>query len=171
MPRRESGTSVTTPMSMAIMLMVQVLMAIALIALILIQRGRGADTGAAFGSGASTTVFGARGSASFLTRTTSVLAILFFSNCFVLSFLAGKSVKAPTSVMDTVTAPKPAAGKAAAAGSASGAETGASGDSVQVGANDGLSEIPDLPGKGTGEVPEAKVAAPPAPQPPSAPEN
>jgi preprotein translocase subunit SecG len=64
-----------------------------------VQRGRGADTGAAFGSGASSTVFGARGSASFLSRSTSILAILFFSNCFVLSYFAGKTTQ-PKSVME-----------------------------------------------------------------------
>lgn len=86
-------------MTMTILLILQVLMAIALIALILVQRGRGADTGAAFGSGASSTVFGARGSASFLSRSTSILAILFFSNCFVLSYFAGKTTQ-PKSVME-----------------------------------------------------------------------
>lgn len=161
-------------MSTTIMLMVQVLMAIALIALILIQRGRGADTGAAFGSGASTTVFGARGSASFLTRTTAVLAILFFSNCFVLTFMAGKAVKTPTSVMDTVTAVEPADGdgEAVAADSAIGGETGASGQTEQVSGNDSLSELPEVPGQGNGEVPDTTAAPPPTPlQPPSAPEN
>jgi len=53
-------------------------LAIGLIGLILIQHGRGADAGAAFGSGASATVFGARGSGSFLSRTTAILAIAFF---------------------------------------------------------------------------------------------
>jgi preprotein translocase subunit SecG len=89
-------------MSMTILLIVQVLLAISMIALILIQRGRGADTGAAFGSGASTTVFGARGSASFLTRTTAILAILFFTNCFALSYLAGRTVQNKESVMSRV---------------------------------------------------------------------
>ncbi len=160
-------------MSTTIMLMVQVLMAIALIALILIQRGRGADTGAAFGSGASTTVFGARGSASFLTRTTAILAILFFSNCFVLTFMAGKAVKTPTSVMDTVTAVEPADGdgETVAADSAIEGETSA-GETEQVGGNDSRSELPELPGQGTGEVPDTTAAPPPTPlQPPSAPEN
>jgi preprotein translocase subunit SecG len=55
-----------------------ILIAAAMIVLILIQRGAGADAGSGFGGGASSTVFGARGSASFLTRTTAVLAALFF---------------------------------------------------------------------------------------------
>lgn len=55
-----------------------ILIAAAMIVLILMQRGQGADAGAGFGAGASGTVFGARGSASFMTRATGVLATLFF---------------------------------------------------------------------------------------------
>ena len=75
-------------MLQTILLAMHVLVAIALIAFILLQQGRGATTGAAFGGGASGTVFGARGSASFLSRTTSVLAMVFLANCLVLAFLA-----------------------------------------------------------------------------------
>jgi len=57
---------------------IQVLVAIALIGFILVQRGPGATAGSAFGSGASGTVFGAKGSSSFLTKATAVLATLFF---------------------------------------------------------------------------------------------
>ena len=81
-----------------ILLGIHVVLAICLIVLILLQRGKGADAGAAFGSGASGTVFGASGSASFLTRTTAVLALLFFSNSAVLAYLAADS-SAPQSVM------------------------------------------------------------------------
>jgi preprotein translocase subunit SecG len=87
-----------------ILLVIQVLLAVALIALILIQQGRGADTGATFGSGSSATVFGARGSASFLTRTTAILAILFFSNSFLLAYLSTRT-EAPASLMERVAAP------------------------------------------------------------------
>ena len=62
-----------------ILLVVQVLLSISLIGLILIQHGKGADAGAAFGSGASSTVFGSSGSVSFLSRTTAILATLFFA--------------------------------------------------------------------------------------------
>ena len=58
--------------------MFHLLLAVSIVALVLLQRGRGADAGAGFGAGASGTVFGARGSASFLSRTTAVLATLFF---------------------------------------------------------------------------------------------
>ena len=69
-----------------ILLIVHMLVAAALIGLVLIQRGKGADMGAAFGSGASSTVFGSRGSASFLTRATAVIAILFFVLTGLLAF-------------------------------------------------------------------------------------
>ena len=62
----------------ALFLVLHVLVGIGLITLILLQHGKGADAGAAFGSGASATVFGARGSATFLTKATAVLALLFF---------------------------------------------------------------------------------------------
>ncbi|HEB98527.1 MAG TPA: preprotein translocase subunit SecG [Thiotrichales bacterium] len=68
-----------------ILLVVQVLLAVGVIVLVLLQHGKGADAGAAFGSGASATVFGAQGSASFLTRATAVLATLFFVNSLLLS--------------------------------------------------------------------------------------
>ena len=70
-----------------------VLLTIALIALILLQRGKGADIGAAFGSGASSTVFGSQGSASFLTRTTAVLATAFFLMSLTLAYLSGQRVE------------------------------------------------------------------------------
>ena len=70
----------------AILLIVHLLVALALIVLVLIQRGKGAEMGAAFGSGASSTVFGSRGSASFLTRATAVLAVLFFFLTGLLTF-------------------------------------------------------------------------------------
>ncbi len=58
------------------LVVVQVLVAVGLIALVMVQHGKGADAGAAFGSGASGTVFGARGSANFLTRATAWLATI-----------------------------------------------------------------------------------------------
>ena len=60
---------------------------IGIIALVLMQRGKGADAGAAFGSGASGTVFGARGSSNFLSRATAVLATVFFVNSLALAYL------------------------------------------------------------------------------------
>jgi len=70
------------------LLAAHVIIMVVLIGLILIQRGKGADVGAAFGSGASQTVFGSQGSASFLTRTTAVLATLFFLTSLTLAYFS-----------------------------------------------------------------------------------
>jgi preprotein translocase subunit SecG len=67
------------------LLVVQILVSISIIALVMLQHGKGADMGAAFGSGSSGTVFGARGSGSFLTRTTGILAAIFFINCLLIA--------------------------------------------------------------------------------------
>ncbi len=85
----------------SILVAIDVLLAIAIIGLVLIQHGKGADAGAAFGSGASGTVFGAQGSASFLTKITTVLAVLFFVNSLWLAHLASNRPVAE-SVIDTV---------------------------------------------------------------------
>jgi preprotein translocase subunit SecG len=82
-----------------ILTVIHLFLAIGLIGLILIQHGRGADAGAAFGSGASATVFGARGSGSFLSRTTAILATLFFVTSVVMAYYAQK-VEAPKGLMD-----------------------------------------------------------------------
>ncbi|MSR14515.1 MAG: preprotein translocase subunit SecG [Gammaproteobacteria bacterium] len=84
-------------MLQTVLLVVHILVAISLIAIILLQQGRGATAGAAFGSGASSTVFGARGSASFLSRATAILALVFFGNCLTLAFLATRQ-SAPASI-------------------------------------------------------------------------
>ena len=89
-----------------------VLLAASIIGLVLLQRGRGADAGAGFGAGASGTVFGARGSGSFMSRTTAILATLFFITSLGLSYLLSRGT-APTSVVDRVqteqTVPAPTA--------------------------------------------------------------
>lgn len=78
-----------------------VLLALALIALILLQHGKGADAGAAFGSGASSTVFGSQGSGSFMSRATKWLAILFFITSGSLAYLASdRQATVVPSVMD-----------------------------------------------------------------------
>jgi preprotein translocase subunit SecG len=83
-----------------------VLIAVAIVGLVLLQRGKGADAGAGFGSGASGTVFGARGSASFLSRMTATLAALFFATSLTLAYLGGRKPEAPKSVIDRVTLPQ-----------------------------------------------------------------
>lgn len=89
----------------SILLGVQVLLAIGLVTLILLQHGKGADAGAAFGSGASATVFGARGSGNALSRATALTATAFFLNSLALAFLVANRPDAP-SVVDLIdTAP------------------------------------------------------------------
>lgn len=83
-----------------------VLTAAAIVGLVLLQRGKGADAGAGFGAGASGTVFGARGSASFLSRMTATLAALFFASSLTLAYLGGHRPEAPQSVIDRVSVPQ-----------------------------------------------------------------
>jgi preprotein translocase subunit SecG len=71
-------------------IVLHVLLAAGIVGLVLLQRGKGADAGAGFGAGASGTVFGARGSSSFLSRTTAVLAALFFITSLTLAYLGGR---------------------------------------------------------------------------------
>lgn len=71
-----------------LMLVVHIIVALGMIALILIQQGKGAEAGASFGGGASGTVFGAAGSANFLTRTTAVLTAIFFLTSLGLAIMA-----------------------------------------------------------------------------------
>jgi preprotein translocase subunit SecG len=73
-----------------------------------LQHGKGADAGAAFGSGASGTVFGARGSANFLSRATAICATVFFLASLSLAYVV-QGRKAPDSVVDSVAPPAPAA--------------------------------------------------------------
>lgn len=87
-----------------ILTVLHLFLALGLIGLVLIQHGRGADAGAAFGSGASATVFGAQGSGSFLTRATAILAALFFVTSLALAYFAAK-VSEERGLMEGVTAP------------------------------------------------------------------
>jgi preprotein translocase subunit SecG len=82
-----------------LILVVHVLAAVVLVALVLIQHGKGADMGAAFGSGASQTLFGSRGSANFLTRTTAALATIFFITSLSLVYLATREGTPASSVV------------------------------------------------------------------------
>lgn len=97
-----------------LVLSLHILIGLAVIGLVLIQHGKGADMGAAFGSGASGSLFGASGSANFMSRTTGILAAAFFLTSLSLSFMATNRVKAPVSVMDTVKTEAPPAAPAQA---------------------------------------------------------
>jgi preprotein translocase subunit SecG len=88
-----------------IIIVIDILAALGLVALVLLQQGKGADMGAAFGSGASQTLFGSRGTANFLTRTTAVLAVVFFGANLTLAYLA-TAPSAPKSVATQMPAPE-----------------------------------------------------------------
>ena len=81
-----------------VFLVLLVLDALALIGLVLLQQGKGADVGAAFGSGSSGTVFGSSGGANFLTRLTTFFAVLFFVLSFTLAYLAKERTQSSTSL-------------------------------------------------------------------------
>ena len=85
-------------------LVIHTLIALAIIGLVLLQRGKGADAGAAFGAGASGTVFGARGSGSFFSRATAILATAFFATSLTLAFLSSQRTTAPESLMESAPA-------------------------------------------------------------------
>ena len=97
-----------------LLLTAHILVGMAIIGLVLIQHGKGADMGAAFGSGASGSLFGASGSANFLSRATAILAAVFFATSLGLTYMATAKPKASGSIMDTVktlpadSIPKPA---------------------------------------------------------------
>lgn len=89
-----------------IILAIHIVIAFVLIVLVLLQQGKGADAGANFGGGSSSqSVFGSRGSANFLSRTTAVLATLFFITSLSLAYIASKEVKGYKSVVSEQTAP------------------------------------------------------------------
>jgi preprotein translocase subunit SecG len=92
-----------------ILLGVHVLSALGIIGLVLIQHGKGADMGAAFGSGASGSLFGSTGSANFLSRTTAVLAVVFFLTSLSLAYVASNKPKTSGSVMQDAVQSQPAA--------------------------------------------------------------
>jgi len=89
-------------------LVIHVLTAIAIIGLVLLQHGKGADVGAAFGSGASGSLFGASGSANFLSRATAILAVVFFATSLGLTLYSTRKSE-DRGVMATQPGPKPAA--------------------------------------------------------------
>ncbi|VAX00530.1 Protein translocase membrane subunit SecG [hydrothermal vent metagenome] len=90
-----------------VILIIHVLLSISLVGLVLIQQGKGADMGAAFGSGASNTVFGSQGSASFISRATGVIAALFFATSLTLAFLVTSNSTGPVSATDSLSDEQP----------------------------------------------------------------
>jgi preprotein translocase subunit SecG len=94
---------------------VHVLLALMIIGLVLLQRGKGAEAGAGFGSGASGTVFGARGTSTLFSKLTAVFAAMFFATSLTLAYIGARPTAEPTSVLEraaqaatTTPAPAPA---------------------------------------------------------------
>jgi preprotein translocase subunit SecG len=115
-----------------LILVIHVLAALSIIGLVLLQHGKGADVGAAFGSGASGSLFGATGSANFLSRATAVLAAVFFLTSMGLTYFSSGRADQKKGVMTTQPVPDnsapaipgtvPAKGQAPAAGQPAGLE-------------------------------------------------
>lgn len=91
----------------SVILVVHILVGVTVCGLVLMQHGKGADMGAAFGSGASGSLFGASGSANFLSRTTAVLATVFFVTSLTLAYLASNKPKTTGSVMENAVQSRP----------------------------------------------------------------
>jgi len=87
-----------------IVLIAHTVVALLIIILVLLQRGKGADAGAAFGSGASSTVFGSQGSSNFFSRSTAILATAFFISSLSLAYLSSQQADTPDSLIESVTA-------------------------------------------------------------------
>ncbi len=109
-----------------LILMAQIASAIAMIDLVLVQHGKGADMGASFGGGSSGSLFGATGSANFLSRSTAVAATVFFVCTLALAYLGNNRSTAPqASVLDQAGAASAASAASAAAPAPSAAASGA----------------------------------------------
>ena len=87
---------------LSLLLSFHVIIAFLIVVLILVQKGKGADMGSAFGAGASGTIFGAKGSANFLSRTTAILATIFFITSLALAYLNKGTIKLESSVLDKI---------------------------------------------------------------------
>ncbi|SFP20773.1 preprotein translocase subunit SecG [Variovorax sp. 770b2] len=121
---------------------VQMLAALAMIGLILIQHGKGADMGAAFGSGSAGSLFGASGSANFLSRTTAVLAAVFFACTLLLAYFSHARPAGGGSLLERAAVGAPAAPASGAAGEIPGA-----------GAPSAPASAPAAPVSGAGQIP------------------
>jgi preprotein translocase subunit SecG len=140
---------------MNLVVALQIIAALVMIGLVLVQHGKGADMGASFGSGASGSLFGATGSANFLSRSTAVCAFVFFVCTLSLAYFSNDRSGAPAgSVLD-----RPAMGAPAASGAASGAAlipgtSGTSGGTSSSGtAAPAAASAATLPASGAGAIP------------------
>lgn len=138
-------------MILTLILAVQMLTALTMIGLILIQHGKGADMGAAFGSGGSGSLFGASGSANFMSRTTAVLAAVFFVCTLALAYFGNLRPVESGSVLDGAPVTAPAVPPAPGAGQIPGTTGPAAPPS---GAGSGGAAVPPAaPATGAGQIP------------------
>ena len=134
---------------LTLVLAVQILSALGMIGLILVQHGKGADMGAAFGSGGSGSLFGASGSANFLSRTTGILAALFFACTLMLAYFGNAQPRTGSSVLEgaAVTAPALPVPPASGAGQIPGSSAPAPAASAAI------AVPPALPASGAARIP------------------
>ena len=140
-----------------LVLVLQIVSALAMVGLILMQHGKGADMGAAFGSGSSGSLFGASGSANFLSRTTAVLATVFFVCTLALAYF-GFSIRTAEpgsgSVLDRGAISTPAPVASAAAAAASGVAAGIpTGGPAAADASAAVPAAPAAPASGAAQIP------------------
>ncbi|HET6828888.1 MAG TPA: preprotein translocase subunit SecG [Ramlibacter sp.] len=133
---------------LTIILAVQMLTALGMIGLILLQHGKGADMGAAFGSGSSGSLFGASGSANFLSRTTAVLAAVFFACTLLLAYFGNQRPAESGSVLERAAAPAAAPASVPASAPAAAQIPGAAVPAPQASA-----AVPAAPASGAGQIP------------------
>ncbi len=136
---------------LTIVLALQMLSALGMIGLILVQHGKGADMGAAFGSGGSGSLFGASGSANFLSRTTGVLAAVFFACTLLLAYFGNAQPRTGSSVLEG--AVSGAASAPAPAPAASGAAAQIPGTTAPVGASPAVPAPPAPAASGAAQIP------------------
>ncbi|MDR3096320.1 MAG: preprotein translocase subunit SecG [Paraburkholderia sp.] len=126
-----------------LIIVVQILSALGVIGLVLLQHGKGADMGAAFGSGASGSLFGATGAANFLSRTTAVLATVFFVSTLALTYLGSYHSKPSAGLLGAAaTAPVVASAPVAASGSAASAASAPAAASPAAAASNPGNDVP-----------------------------
>lgn len=125
-----------------VIVVVQVLAALAIIGLVLLQHGKGADMGAAFGSGASGSLFGASGSSNFLSKSTAIAAAIFFGATLALAFVGNKRAPASAGVMENLPAVPAAPANANPAAATQSSQGGVSPNSVPAPGNGQANQIP-----------------------------
>jgi preprotein translocase subunit SecG len=134
-------------MIQTIVLFAHLIVASLIIVLVLLQRGKGAEAGTGFGAGASGTVFGSRGSANFFSRTTAILATLFFATSLALAFLATQQT-GPESILE---------------GSVLDGSEAPAGESAIPEASEPANEEPPVPANSVPELPDLPDSGLPAP--------